>query len=88
MSLEIYLAQDRRRSLATGRPLPDRTHGTALFADISGFTPLTEMLRITSVSLAPPYPSIIDCGRHLKTAVFQAVLRSRTTRKGCAADCL
>jgi class 3 adenylate cyclase/tetratricopeptide (TPR) repeat protein len=43
--LQIYLPQDRRRVLAGGRPLPDRTEGTALFADISGFTPLTEALR-------------------------------------------
>ena len=35
---------DRRLALAEGRSLPDRVHGTALFADISGFTPLTEAL--------------------------------------------
>ena len=29
MSLETYLAQDRRRPLAAGRPLPDPTHATA-----------------------------------------------------------
>jgi adenylate cyclase len=45
MRLETYLAQDRCRSLAAGHLLPARTHGTALFADISGFTPLTELLR-------------------------------------------
>lgn len=35
---------DRRLALAEGRDLPERTKGSALFADISGFTPLTEML--------------------------------------------
>ncbi len=40
----MYLAQDRRRALARGETLPDRTFGSALFADISGFTPLTESL--------------------------------------------
>src|SRR5262245_27839306 len=44
MSLAAYLPDDRRRALAQGRDLPDRTSGAALFADISGFTPLTEAL--------------------------------------------
>jgi adenylate cyclase len=39
-----YLPQDRLRALARGESLPDRASGTALFADISGFTPLTEAL--------------------------------------------
>lgn len=39
-----YIPIDRRLALAEGRNLPERTHGSALFADISGFTPLTEML--------------------------------------------
>ena len=41
---EAYIARDRRRALAAGAELPDRVHGAALFADISGFTPLTEAL--------------------------------------------
>jgi class 3 adenylate cyclase/tetratricopeptide (TPR) repeat protein len=41
---EAYIPRDRRRALAEGRELPDRVHGAALFADISGFTPLTEAL--------------------------------------------
>ncbi len=40
--LSIYLPQDRRLALARGETLPERTSGAALFADISGFTPLTE----------------------------------------------
>jgi len=39
-----YIPMDRRHALATGHQLPDRTNGAALFADISGFTPLTEAL--------------------------------------------
>ncbi len=39
-----YIPLDRRRALARHEALPDRCHGTALFADISGFTPLTEAL--------------------------------------------
>ena len=40
-----FLPIDRRHALAAGRPLPDRAIGAALFADISGFTPLTATLR-------------------------------------------
>lgn len=39
-----YIPMDRRQALAQGKTLPDRQHGAALFADISGFTPLTEGL--------------------------------------------
>ena len=45
MALHTYLPQDRLRALACGQTLPDRTAGSALFADISGFTALTESLR-------------------------------------------
>src|SRR5205814_5221230 len=38
------LPQDRRAALAAGRPLPHRSTGAALFADIAGFTLLTEAL--------------------------------------------
>jgi len=43
-TVAVYLPMDRRQALAQGRTLPDRTRGTALFADFSGFTPLTESL--------------------------------------------
>jgi class 3 adenylate cyclase/tetratricopeptide (TPR) repeat protein len=39
-----YIPRDRRRALAVGEELPTRVSGSALFADISGFTPLTEAL--------------------------------------------
>src|SRR5688572_11947383 len=45
MALHIYIPQDRRRALARGETIPDLTHGSALFADISGFMALTESLR-------------------------------------------
>ena len=41
---EAYIARDRRHALATRTEMPDRVRGAALFADISGFTPLTEAL--------------------------------------------
>ncbi|MBE7470967.1 MAG: tetratricopeptide repeat protein [Anaerolineales bacterium] len=43
-SPSVYIPQDRRQAMARGEDLPDRTQGAALFADISGFTPLTEIL--------------------------------------------
>ncbi len=41
---EAYIARDRRRALHEGRQLADRVHGAAVFADISGFTTVTEVL--------------------------------------------
>ena len=45
--LGSYLPQDRLRALANNTTLPDRTNGSAIFADISGFTTLTEQLTQT-----------------------------------------
>ncbi len=44
-TLSTFLPVDRRRALRDSRPMPDRVYGAALFADISGFTPLTATLR-------------------------------------------
>lgn len=43
-SLLAFIPEDRRLALAGGLDLPDRTAGSVLFADISGFTPLTAAL--------------------------------------------
>ncbi|NJM08552.1 adenylate/guanylate cyclase domain-containing protein [Candidatus Gracilibacteria bacterium] len=43
-SLGAYLPMDRLRAIADGSALPERAAGAALFADISGFTPLTNAL--------------------------------------------
>ena len=43
--LEIYLPADRLHALARGLDLPEQTHGAALYADLTGFTPLSEKLR-------------------------------------------
>jgi CheY-like chemotaxis protein/tetratricopeptide (TPR) repeat protein len=43
-TVATYIPMDRRHALARGVALPERTRGAALFADISGFTPLTEAL--------------------------------------------
>src|SRR3954466_7021062 len=41
---EAYIPSDRRYAIAAGRRLPDRAQGAAMFADIAGFTRLTEAL--------------------------------------------
>ncbi len=41
---DAYIPRDRRWALHAGHAIPDRVRGSALFADISGFTPLTEAL--------------------------------------------
>ncbi len=40
----IYIPMDRRQALVRGKDLPQRTTGSALLADISGFTPFTAAL--------------------------------------------
>jgi adenylate cyclase len=42
--LSVYLPEDRRHALARGSDLPTQAEGSALFADIAGFTHLTEVL--------------------------------------------
>lgn len=45
--LAAHLPSDRLRALMTGEELPAFSTGAALFADISGFTPLTEALMLS-----------------------------------------
>jgi predicted ATPase/class 3 adenylate cyclase len=68
-SPSIYIPMDRRQALAHGRSLPERVQGTALFADISGFTPLTETL---ARELGPQRGSE-EITRHLNQ-VYDAVI--------------
>lgn len=42
--MDAYLPQDRRQALLQGSAIPERCRGAVLFADLSGFTPLTEAL--------------------------------------------
>jgi class 3 adenylate cyclase/tetratricopeptide (TPR) repeat protein len=46
-TLLAYLPEDRRQALARHATLPEHAVGAALFADISGFTSLTEVLART-----------------------------------------
>lgn len=69
MSLTAYLPQDRLRALSRGETLPDRTTGSVLLADISGFTPLTENLQKT----LGPRQGAEELTRYLN-AVFSALI--------------
>jgi len=69
MFLTPYLPQDRLRAISRGETLPDRTSGSAMLADISGFTPLTEGLQ---QSLGPRRGAE-ELTRHLN-AVFSALI--------------
>ena len=42
--LQTFLSRGRCRALASQQPISDQVSGACLFADISGFTPLTESL--------------------------------------------
>lgn len=68
-SPSVYIPMDRRQALAQGKSLPERVQGTALFADISGFTPLTETL---ARELGPQRGSE-EITRHLNL-VYDAVI--------------
>ena len=71
---EVFIPEDRRRALATGKTLPERTYGAVLFADISGFTPLTEALgrtlgprrgaEVLTERLNRVYTALIDAVEH------------------------
>lgn len=44
MLLSAYIPEDRYAALVQDRELPEETSGAALYADISGFTALTDKL--------------------------------------------
>jgi class 3 adenylate cyclase/methyl-accepting chemotaxis protein len=43
-TVAVHIPMDRRQSMANNIRLPEYVHGTAVFADVSGFTALTEVL--------------------------------------------
>ncbi|MDQ6618674.1 MAG: AAA family ATPase, partial [Pseudomonadota bacterium] len=68
-NLQAYIPDDRRRAVARGDVMPDRVHGAALFADISGFTPLTEALALE----LGPHRGAEELTKHLNR-VFHGVI--------------
>ncbi|MEI7846172.1 MAG: tetratricopeptide repeat protein [Chloroflexota bacterium] len=81
MSLHTYLPQDRLRALTLGKTLPDRTTGAALFADISGFTALTESLR----EMLGPRRGAEELTRYLET-VYTALIAEIERHGGSLID--
>ena len=82
-----YIPIDRRLAIAAGEDLPEKSWGTALFADISGFTPLTETL---AAELGPKRGAE-ELTRQLDTiygAVIDQVHRFRGTVIGFAGDAI
>ncbi|HNB50633.1 MAG TPA: adenylate/guanylate cyclase domain-containing protein, partial [Anaerolineales bacterium] len=75
--LSSYLPHDRRKALALGESLPDRVQGAALFADISGFTPLTERL----AEMLGARRGVEELSRHLNT-VYDALISEVETWGG------
>ncbi|HET7031344.1 MAG TPA: AAA family ATPase, partial [Candidatus Limnocylindrales bacterium] len=74
---EAYIARDRRRALTEHRTMPDRVTGSAIFADISGFTPLTEALANELGPQRGAEELTITLGR-----VFHAVIEQLDRRGG------
>ena len=74
--LQSYLPQDRLRALVDGTTLPSQTHGSAIFADISGFTQLTEKL----TQMLGPRKGVDTLSRQLN-AVYSALIE-QTERYG------
>lgn len=72
-----YLPSDRRRSLARGEDLPETSAGIVLFADISGFTPLTA----ACVEALGPTRGAEVATRHLN-AVYDALVGEIHSRGG------
>jgi len=69
--LGTYVPMDRRQALAAGGSLPDRETASVLFADIAGFTPLTEAL----VSSLGPRRGAEELTRLLNTVYTELVSR-------------
>lgn len=68
-TLIAYIPIDRRKVLFENSSLPDRTYGSALFADISGFTPLTEAL----IRELGPLRGAEELSKHLNS-VYDALI--------------
>lgn len=64
-----YIPLDRQLALIQSEDLPTLSHGSALFADISGFTPLTEQLS----QLFGPRRGAEELSIHLNT-VYEALI--------------
>ncbi|MEW5869598.1 MAG: ABC transporter substrate-binding protein [Chloroflexota bacterium] len=65
----VYIPADWRQAIAQGQTLPEHTRGAALFADISGFSSLTEAL----VRAMGPRRGVEELPQHLNR-VYDALI--------------
>lgn len=84
-SLYAYIPIDRRHSIFNNRPLPDRVRGAALFADISGFTPLTAALA-QELGRQRGAEKVLDYINPIYEAVISELERYRGSVIGFAGD--
>ena len=73
----VYMPEDRRYATANCQELPDASSGAALFGDISGFTPLAEIL-VTELGYQRGAEELT---RHLN-AVFDAIINALHLYRG------
>jgi adenylate cyclase len=76
-NLSAYLPMDRRQAMVRGVALPERTYGAALFADISGFTRLTEVL----VQVLGPQRGVEELAHYLNL-VYDALIAELYQQRG------
>jgi class 3 adenylate cyclase/tetratricopeptide (TPR) repeat protein len=77
VDLGSYVPEDRRWALANGYTLPEQTSGSALIADIAGFTAFTETLRATLGSRR----GADEVTRHLD-AIYTALITKVEEQRG------
>lgn len=86
-TVAAYLPMDRRQALARGATLPPRSSGAALFADISGFTPLAAALS-RELGLRRGAEELIRQLNHVLAPLIDAVHRHGGSVVGFSGDAI
>lgn len=85
--LNTYLPADRKHALARGETLPDRQTGSALFADIGGFTPLAEAME-RALGAQRGAEALTACVNRIFDTLVDAVARHHGSIVGFAGDAM
>jgi class 3 adenylate cyclase len=86
-SLTSYIPMDRRQALANKQTLPEYASGSVLFADISGFTPLTDALT-KELGQTRAAEAMTHQLNHFYTALIAEVHRYRGSVIGFVGDAI
>ncbi|MGB0385339.1 MAG: tetratricopeptide repeat protein [Ardenticatenaceae bacterium] len=86
-SLTSYIPMDRRQTLANQQTLPEYASGSVLFADISGFTPLTDALT-KELGQTRAAEAMTQQLNHFYTALIAEVHRYRGSVIGFVGDAI